>query len=250
MCVAQSSGDWEWRGTVYAWLPDLESSTQFPSGAGGPTINVDSDQLIDNLDMTFMGALHVNKEHWGIFTDLIYMDEGASQSRVREFTLGPGQRPAEVELDAHLDLKSWVWSLAGTYRLMDEASGSVDLLAGARMLDSDQELTWPFPGQLGDLELAGPSGSSELSGTNWDAIIGLMGVMWFGDDERWMVPWHVDLGTGDSDFTWQLMAGVGYRFDWGSVLLTYRHLDYELDPDGIASDLTLSGPMLGASFTW
>jgi opacity protein-like surface antigen len=59
-----------------------------------------------------------------------------------------------------------------------------------------------------------------------------------------------DIGTGDSDFTWQAMAGLGYQFNWGDVVLTYRYLDYDLGSASSVTDPKFSGVMLGASFSW
>lgn len=58
------SEDWQWRAAVYGWFPDLEAKTQFPSGAGGPTINVDASTLVDNLDFTFQASLQGRKGAW------------------------------------------------------------------------------------------------------------------------------------------------------------------------------------------
>jgi hypothetical protein len=248
---AQSEPDgWQWSAAVYAWLPDIDASSRFPSGAGGPTINVSADQLLSNLDFTFMGALHARKGSWGLFTDLIYLDEGGSRTRTRDFSLGPGQQSAGLELDAVLDLKSWVWTLAGTWRVSDAARNPVDLLFGARMLDIEQTLNWTLNGDIGGLPLPGPSGISTVAGTNWDAVVGVKGQNQFGAEGRWLLPWYFDVGAGDSDFTWQAMAGLGYRFGWGDVLLSYRYLDYDTGNVAGATDLEFSGPMLGAAFQW
>ena len=92
------SDSWQWRARVYAWLPDLEAKTEFPSG-GGPTLDVDASTLVDNLDFTFQAGLQVRKGAWGVFTDVIYMDEGASRSGVRDIALGPSALPSDVSYD-------------------------------------------------------------------------------------------------------------------------------------------------------
>jgi hypothetical protein len=242
-------GGWEWRATIYGWLPDLEATARFPTGGEG-TINVDTATLLDNLDFTFMGALEVRKGSWGMFTDVLYLDEGASRSGIREVDIGRNDLPADVTADVVFDLKSWVWTLAGTYNLMGGSENPVDLAFGARMVDMDQSLAWSFNGDISQLPLPGPEGSSDISQTNWDAVIGLKGHTSFGTEGRWVLPWYFDIGTGDSDFTWQAMAGLGYQFGWGAVVLTYRYLDYDLDSDSAIADMTFSGPMIGASFTW
>ena len=229
--LGADSDTWQWRATIYGWLPTIEGKSQFSSGASGPSIQVDPDQLLDNLDFTFMGALSVKKGSWGAFTDVIYLDESASTNGSREFSIGRRDLPAGVSIDADFELESWVWTLAGTYSLSDDEKNPVDLL---------------FAG----LGLPARSGSASASEANWDAIVGIKGFVSLGANERWLVPYHVDIGTGDSDFTWQAMAGIGYQFDWGAVMLNYRYLDYELDSAASASELTFSGAMLGASFNW
>lgn len=248
--LGADSGAWEWRATIYAWLPTIEGRSQLPSGSGGPSIEVDPDALLNNLDFTFMGAFKVKKDSWGLFTDVIYLDEGASRTGSRDFTVGRMELPAGVNFDAVYDLKAWVWTLAGTYNLSNSPRNPADLLIGARLLDIDQQLDWTVNGDLDGLGLPGRSGSSSASESIWDAVIGINGYASLGTDGRWFVPYHADIGAGDSDFTWQAMAGLGYQFNWGDVVLNYRYLDYDLDSDSSVTDLNLSGLMLGASFSW
>lgn len=245
-----SAGDWQWRATVYGWLPDLEAKTQFPSGAGGPTINIDASTLVDNLDFTFQAGLQVRKGAWGAFTDVIYMDEGATRSGVRDITLGSGIVPVGVSYDLEYDMKSWVWILAGTYGLASSETNTVDVLFGARMLDIDQALTWTAQGNVGMIELPARKGGSEVTFTNWDAIVGIKGLARLGTEHRWVLPWYLDIGTGDSDVTFQAMAGIGYAFGWGELLAAWRYLDYDLPGDRPVADLNFNGPMVGVSFDW
>jgi hypothetical protein len=65
---------------------------------------------------------------------------------------------------------------------------------------------------------------------------------------NWFIPYYADVGTGDSNLTWQAMLGLGYRFDWGHVTLAYRALGYDFNKDN--TDLTLYGPGLGVGFRW
>jgi len=249
---AQETNDDEWNIVIgmYVWLPDISGTTVFPSGESGPDIEVGADTILKNLDFTFMGALQAKRGRWGFLTDLIYLNEGASESGVRDFSVGPDDRPAGVELDASMDLKSWVVTLAGIYELHSNGRSTTDLIFGTRMLDVDSTLDWSFTGNIDGLELPGPSGSSSVGGTNWDAIVGLRGHAYFGSDERWFLPYHFDAGTGDSDLTWQAMAGVGYRFDWGSMVLNWRHLDYDAESGASLGNISFSGPLLGAAFHW
>ena len=79
-----------------------------------------------------------------------------------------------------------------------------------------------------------------------DGIVGVRGAIKLS--EHWYLPYYADIGTGQSDLTWQLLGGVGYRFGWGDIKLVYRHLAYEMDGDKHLEDLTVSGPLLGVGF--
>jgi len=238
-----------WRATIYAWLPTIEGTTRFPAWEEG-SIEIGVDDLLDNLDFTFMGALQWHSGSWGFMTDVLYLDEGVHRSGYRDVTVGPGERPVNLEADLNLDMKSWVWTIAGTYSVTVNERGRSNVLLGARTVNVKQDLDWAINGEIGDLPLPGRSGATGVSETLWDAIVGLNGYFRFGDGRRWVIPYHLDVGTGDSDLTWQAMAGLGYQFGWGAVVFNYRYLDYDPGSGSPLTDLNFSGPMLGASFTW
>ena len=79
-------------------------------------------------------------------------------------------------------------------------------------------------------------------------MVGLKGRANFGADGKWFIPYYVDVGTGQSQLTWQVSAGVGYRFGWGSVLATWRYLDYNFKSDSKIESMNFSGPTIGVSF--
>ncbi len=248
---AQGTADaWQWRASIYGWFPSIDGSTKFPTGGGGPAIDVDASTIIGDLKFAFMGALDVRKGRWGLFNDLVYVDLGGSKSSSRDFTVGRAGLPAGVDGNANLDIKSWVWTFAGTYALSETPQNTTQLLFGGRMLSMEQTLDWSFNGNIGALGLPGRSGSAQVDETNWDAIVGLKGVATLSADRRWVLPYYVDVGTGDSKLTWQAMAGVGYSFDWGTTTLAWRYLDYEFDSDVGVQDISLSGPFLGLTFQW
>jgi hypothetical protein len=82
-----------------------------------------------------------------------------------------------------------------------------------------------------------------------DAFVGINGRYAFGAD-RWSLRYYADIGTGESDLTWQAMVGVGYRLSWGELFVNYRHLRYEFGDVKHFRDLstTFSGPSIGVSF--
>jgi hypothetical protein len=240
--------NWQWGGTIYVWLPSLSGQSSFPVSSGGSSIGVDGSDILDSLNFAFMGMLQGRKGQWGFATDLIYLDLSASQSNTRDLTIGDVVLPASVTADLHLGITGWLWTLEGTYRVIDEPEYALDLLAGARMLDLSEDLRWDFTGDITSLPLQGPSGSADVSETNWDAIVGIKGRAAFGNEHKWFAPYYLDVGTGDSDLTWQVMAGLGYTYRWGEILGVWRYLDYNLGSDSAFESVTFSGPAFGVTF--
>ena len=54
--------------------------------------------------------------------------------------------------------------------------------------------------------------------------------------------------SGLALFVCGALVAVGYRFNWGDVLLAYRHLSYDQGSSGLLQNLELSGPALGVNF--
>jgi hypothetical protein len=227
--TAQGAGEGlKWRATIYAWLPSIDGSTNFPTSPNSPSINVDSSTVLDNLKMAFMGTLEASSGQWGGLADVMYVDLGNDKQLGRNFSLGPNNTvPGGLDLNADYDLKGWVVTLAGTYSLVSKPAYESRFVFGTRMLNIKQTLDYSLTGNVGQYGLPGRTGTSTVDGTNWDAIVGVKGNYAFTEDRRWFIPYYADIGTGQSKLTWQALAGVGYNFDWGSVVAAYRYLDYQ-----------------------
>lgn len=246
---AQGAPDaWKWNATIYGWFPAIGGSTSFPATGSGPSIDVSAEQVIDALKMAFMGSLEARKGKWGGFTDLVYADFGADKSGSRDFTVGHQQIPVGVDAALNLDVKTWIWSVAGLYNLADKPEGTADLLFGARLLDMDQTLGWSISGSVPGLPPAAQTGSATASINQWDAIAGVKGRINLGAERKWFLPYYLDVGAGESKFTWQVAAGIGYQFGWGSVIAAWRYLDYDFKSDMTVQSFNLNGGMIGVQF--
>jgi hypothetical protein len=243
---AETSGDWEFAATIYGWLPSIDLNTRYPSG--GSSVEVSESDILDALEFTFMGAFDARKDRWGVATDLIYLDLSSSKKATRDFTVDGFELPVGITAKATIGLSGWMWTTAGYYRAVDKPAYKLDLLAGARMFDLSTDLKWNLSGDLGDPPVLARSGKSEVSQTLWDGIVGLRGRAYLGADNKWFIPYYVDIGTGDSDTTWQGMVGAGYTFDWGDVLAVYRYLDYDLPSKDAIESANFAGVALGATF--
>ena len=243
-----SSDDWSFNATIYAWLPSIDGNLSVPVETGGSSVGVDPSTILDALNFTFMGMFEADKGRWGAATDLIYLDLGGSKKKVRDFTVGDDELPGTATANASLDITGWLWTLDGTYLVVDDPDHPVKLLAGARMFDMTTDLKWKLEGDISGVPLPGREGSGEASDTVWDAIVGVRGKVVFGDDRKWFVPYYLDVGTGDSDLTWQGMLGAGYAFDWGDLVAVWRYLDYNMPSGESIEDLNFSGAAIGATF--
>ena len=245
---AQSSGEgWQFEAAIYGWFPAISGTTSFPPNGGGPSLDVSMGQVIDALKFAFMGNIGARNGQWGLWTDLVYADFGASKQGSRDFSIGGQPLPAGLSADLSLDLKAWIWTLVGTYQVKNDVEGSMDMLFGMRMIDMSNTLGWSLNG-TGPGVLPPLTGTKEVSETNWDGVVGLKGRAFLGTERRWFVPFYVDVGTGQSKFTWQLNAGLGYQFDWGAVVASWRYLDYDFKSSSHVQSVSFNGPLVGVLF--
>jgi len=236
--AAGGPSDWQFGAMLYGWLPSVSGDLNhpLPRDTGGGSVSVDADKILDALQFTLMASFEARKGDWSVFTDVIYLDLAGDESKSVAL---PGDRFSPV-LDADLELTGWVWTLAGGYTVWRSGRSHLDVLAGTRLLalDTELKLTGEGPFQRGRKA----SDSVNL----WDGIVGVTGRVTLND--RWFVPYYADVGAGGSDVTWQMAGGVGYAFDWGEVMLLYRHLQYDQGDDELLQDVAFSGGMLGVNF--
>lgn len=244
-------GAWRYAASVYLYLPSVGGSTSFPTAGNGTPINISGQEILDHLKMAAMGSFEAHNGAWGAFTDLIYLDFGASKTNSRDFTIGNIGLPASTTANFDSGLKGVLWTLAGEYRLPSpDPAFTVDLLAGARMLDLKQTLSWNISGSLGPIDPAARTGSAEVKDKVWDALIGVKGRYAFGGNRQWAVPFYLDVGTGESDSTMQAAAGISYAFQWGELNALWRYLRYNMKSGQAINDVYFSGPQIGAVFRW
>jgi len=245
----QISDEWQFSATVYGWFPDIGGTVELPSGDGRP-IGVDISTILDHLKMTAQGSFEIQKGHWGGFVDLVYLDVGESKSETRGLTIGGQPLPGSVEAAAEFDLKSVISTFAASYRGAAGPRATVDWLVGARLASFKQDFNWEFTGDFGPITPPPRLGSRSASVDKWDAIVGVKGRLAYGAEHNWVVPFYFDVGTGDSDLTWQAMLGFGYSFGWGDLGVAWRYLDYDLKSNGPIQDLNFNGPAIGVTFRW
>ena len=220
---SDSNGEWQFGGDVYLWAPDLKADT-----VAGPKIDIPFHEIFEDLDGVIMASLSARKDKLTLFTDIIYLDLDGSKNIVGD------------KLD--VELKAWIVQPMIAYRVYETPKYSVDLTAGARYLwigvDVDLKIRTTAPFR---------KVKTSDSGHNWDGIVGIKGDYKF--NHKWSAGIYFDGGSGDSDYTWQGLAGLNYKFDSFNGVFGYRHLKWEFD-SGPLEDLKISGPYVGARFTF
>lgn len=257
LCAAGSSmattvlaaDEWKFGASIYGYLPTIGGKTNFPSD-GGSDVTIDVNKILDSLKFNFAGTLDASHGRWGGFMDVYYADLGNMKSGTRDFEVGHVGIPGGATANLDYDLKATVWTLAGSYRAASSPTGFTDIFAGARMLDMSQSLKWELSGSVASIPLPSRNGQKGIDARNWDGIVGLKGRAAFGENDRWFVPYYADIGTGESDLTWQAFGGLGYAFSWGEVVGVWRYIDYKFKSGNNVESLNTNGPAIGAVFHW
>lgn len=216
---------WRFQVTPYVWMVGLAGDVRPLSNA--PTISTSrsfSDVLSD-LEGAFFMAGSARKDRWVLFGDVTW----ASLSH--ESTLLPG-----VAIEGNLRQRS-ITAAAG-YQVLNTPTQYLDLLAGARAWRIEADVSVPA------------LGVSASHTERWvDPLLAArLRSTW---TPKWSTLVHVDgggFGIGASS-TWQAVATANYQVnDAFHLSAGFRHLAVDRDENGTRVDVSMSGPLLGA--TW
>ena len=250
---------WQFELTPYVWLPTISGNLNYDIPAGGdggaPRIDVGPTDWLELLNGAFLLRGEVRKNRFFFFIDLVYLGLESDSDKVVSVFPGSGDLlpiDASLNLDTATDLDGFTTTLAGGFTLHSDEGSSTDLFAGARFFGIDTKTSWNLSA---DIELPGGGnvlsrqGSIESDLESWDAIVGIKGQQRIGNG-KWSLPYYLDVGTGDSDLTWQAIAGASYAYGWGDLIISYRHFEYDGGPQGLMEEFSFSGPVIGGRFSF
>jgi hypothetical protein len=249
--VDMYDGQWHYSLTPYAWFPNIYQTLQLgtPLG-GGKTVNVEvkPNSYLSNLDFALMGTFEARKGDWALAMDLVYNDFSGQKGKIKNVRGPEGEESLPIDVNVDVDLKALIWEGIGSYTVARNPTGTLDVFGGVRYLSLKTSTDLSFSGPEGVL---GRSGGNSNRINVWDGIVGVRGAVELGAGGDWFLPYYLDIGAGNySNWTWQGWAGVGYRFDWGDLVLVYRNLSYSTSGNEILEDMRMAGPALGATFRW
>ena len=223
---------WHFQLAPYAWLAGQKGTVATIPPLPSADIDIDFyDDIFGNINGALMLVGEARKGRLGMVMDIAYTD-----IEIEDPTPGP--------LFTLLSSKtqSWIVSVAGFYRLVEEQGAFLDLIGGARYWSIDSKLT------LTEGLLPARSISNE---ENWfDPIIGLKGLSPLGDS-RFFVSGAIIIGgfSVGSDFMWDASINLGYKWtETFSTTFGYRYLDVDYEDDGFLYDVAQDGLTFGLSW--
>jgi opacity protein-like surface antigen len=232
----KNSNQWNIEFTPYFWAAELKGDATL-RGRTGPVEKSFSD-LLDDLDIAFMGRAEAWKGEWGLFVDGIYMDLGA------EFSTPQGLVSADI-VEFGLGYHLWETQVGKE----ESQKLSFDLLGGGRYMNLEGEVDIVVGGPLAGLGLGRTFGRRE----EWvDPIVG--GRLKWDIDEKLAAAVRFDFGGFDigdgSSLTWNLVAGIDYKLKENlSLKAGYRIFDLDYDSGSgnkeFGLDAQFRGPIFG-----
>ncbi len=222
--TAAPESDWEYIATAYGWFPGITSTLETPIGE--IEAEVDFDEVLETLDIAFLGAFEARKGRLSLIGDLQFFDVSAETERA------PGSF-TRAEVDSQLV----IFSAYATYALVDSDDLRFDVGGGLRYNGSSVEA------QL--IEEGGTVGPSFEDDGGWtDLLLAARFHRQFND--KWYGTGYADVGGFGIEDSSQVSAGLGYKFnDKWSMVGGYRHYSVEHGEDLVTATTEVSGPFLG-----
>jgi hypothetical protein len=248
----------EWHFTIapYAWGVGLSGDIGL-FGRGPVDVDIPFSDILENLDFAAMVVAEAHNGTWGVFVDLNYTSLSAGKSRSPSLERDIFEQfEATAEVSASADITEFIGTMMGQWRAVDSEQMTLDLMAGARFWNIDNEIdasatvTVAGPGPLDDVTASRSVSGSD--GASWiDPMVGFksrintsMPVYFTG--------WGLVGGFGvGSDLNWDVMGGVGYQWtDTFSTVLGYRALGVDYEDDGFVYDVIQQGVAFGGVITF
>lgn len=226
-----ASDDWKVSTSMYLWAAGVGGNVK-----NGSEIDVTFNDILSNLDMSFMGNLEARKDKWFVATDLIYISLSDSADGLLRPDAG------DIAVKGSFALDQIILTPTVGYNLIDSKKGTLDTFIGVQYVNIDTTVK---------LSSVGVASSHYKKATEtddvFDGIVGVKGQL--NLEGNWYIPYYVDIGSGDSNFTWQTYTGISYHMDQTNIFFGYRYLEWDLG-NKVIDNLNLNGPIIGAKYTF
>jgi hypothetical protein len=221
--------EWKHELAPYVWGSAMEGTT----GIGGVTADVDLSfsDILDNLEMGFMGMYRGTRDRFSITVDTIFMGLGATE------------RSRNGAAKADIDVDQFVLGAAAGYSLTEKFL----VLGGLRYNDLSAEV-----------KVTGPLGNTSDAETDESWVDPYIGAQYtIPLSEAWSLNLYGDIGGFGvgSDFAWQGLVNFRWQLtERTGALAAYRYMDVDYESGNGSNrfkyDMAFSGPALGIVFTF
>ena len=220
---ARAEGNLDWLGIAYVWGSGITIDARDQSAG------IDFDDLIDDLEMSFMGHVEAQGDTLGGFVDVAFVGVGANESH-DNFDTNTDNDTTSMDLAV-------VWS-PGTERLT-----GFELYGGMRYVENDFHIVVdPVPPALPTFE----------GGSDKDYTDALLGVRYAAPlSNEWRLMFNGDISGGDTDGTFSLGAYADYQRGQHHFIGGYKHFEMDLE-SGAGGDLsvTMTGPVIAYGYSF
>lgn len=217
-------GDWTGQLTPYVWASGMGGKlTPF---TGAPTLDIDRSfgEVLEDVDASFFLSGYARRDRLALLGDLGY-------SRSSKDGVVPPGIPGEGKL------RQRSLTLAAGWRAIEGERVNLDLLVGAR--------NWSVRSEV-EVPLAGVSKSPSANFT--DPLLVARANIALAP--AWSLVTYADVGVfSGSDTTYQWLATANYApGERWAFSAGFRQLRVDYRDGGTRVDITLSGPIVGASW--
>jgi hypothetical protein len=230
--AAVEADDWQFAVEGYLWAASVDYETR-----EGTSSYVSLRDLLEDLDMMGFGTAEARKGKFSLLADGAYIGISDSETISENTELGIPKQKLEVEVDG------WISTLAGGYTIVKSDTHFMDLIGGARYLHLELDLDVK-------LKTLDKKASADYSGGVWNGIVGVRGQIDMAP--QWFLNYYLDVGTGETSWTAQMLASVGYRMDVFDLIVGYRQTYYQFDKSdkfGKAMEhMSFQGPIVGLRY--
>ena len=202
--TAQAEEEWQFEITPYLWATQLESEVRVGEYSAGASLEFSD--IVDTLEMGFMGQFEARKGRWSVYSDLVY------------FNLADDQDLTPLT-EISSDLKQTVSLVMAGYK--PKNLEVLDVYFGVR-----------YDKVAIDLDLNGAIIDRGLS-SSFDWIDPVVGVrVRYPLNDQWSLESQLFYSAGKADYTALANAGVRWEFGekWSSTF-AYRFSEIDYDDE-------------------
>ena len=217
------SQDTDWLGIAYLWGSGISIDAKNASA------DVSFSDLIDDLEMSFMGHVETQGDVLGGFVDVVFVGVGKNESR--------------TNADLNVDNDTTAMDLAAVWSPGAERMTGIELYGGLRYVSNDFSLV------IKPVEPSPPESRIGSDSTYYDLLLGARYIAPLS--EHWRLTFSGDISGGDTEGTFSIGAYAGYRMGQHHFIGGYKHFEMDLESgNGVDLTVTMSGPVIAYGYSF